>query len=135
MLFFKDEDTGQDYSATRVVTTMLHGMADILPDSQAEARSYTFSIASNTKLPKNLAPTLIMYYDQAAYQTGDDLLIHRQDEAGTWHPMPTYLPDRLSFAAMPLNAKTAPTLFAVEAEQRIERYRLYWTPRERLRKG
>ncbi len=129
MIFFKDEENSNKHQSIRVVTTLIPGMLDQLPESRSEARSYAFSIASNTTLPADLTPTLIMYFDTGAVRCGGDLLIHRQAEGGTWISMPTYQPEGRSFAAMPLLSETAPSLFARRANQRIERYRLYWTPR------
>lgn len=128
MLFFKNDDASQRYGNVRVVTTLIHDIADAADDAATKERSYTFSIASNEALPTHLTPTLIMYYDTHALRDGGDLLIHRLDGT-TWVPMPSYLPPGASFAAMPLNKDTAPQLIAQDATTRIERFRLFWTPR------
>ncbi len=124
----KDAEPKRQYSAIRVVTTLLHGMPQTLPDRQAEARSYTFSITSNAALPAKLTPTLIMYFDTRALRAGGDLLIHRRVGHETWLAMPTYLPPDSSFAAMPIDQDTAPSLLDEHTERRIEHYRLYWQP-------
>ena len=129
MVFFDDKDRRNDYSTTRLVTTLVHGVVDKLANG-AEARSYAFSLAGNEPLPLDLHPTLIIFYDQDAERAGGDLLIYRHTEDDGWQAMPTYLPQGSSFAAMPLNAETAPRLIAFDPMgNHIERYRLYWTPR------
>jgi hypothetical protein len=129
MLFFERDQQGRDYSAIRVVTTLLHGMPYKLPSGQ-QARSYTFSIAGNEPLPIALNPTLIMYFDQSAVAEGGDLIIYRQLSDGSWQPAATYQPSGSSFVAMPIRIETAETLVALKPlERRVERYRIYWTPR------
>jgi len=129
MVFFEDKDRRNDYSTTRLVTTLVHGVVDKL-EKGVEARSYAFSLAGNEPLPLDLHPTLIIFYDQDAERAGGDLLIYRHTEDDGWQAMPTYLPQGSSFAAMPLNAETAPELISFDpAGKHVERYRLYWTPR------
>jgi len=129
MLFFEHDQQGRDYSAIRVVTTLIHGMPYKLPGGQ-QARSYAFSIAGNEPLPVALNPTLIMYFDQSAVSEGGDLLIYRQLNDGSWQPVATYQPSGSSFVAMPIRIETAETLVALKPlERRVERYRIYWTPR------
>jgi hypothetical protein len=53
------------------------------------------------------------------------------DDGTQWEPLPTYLPPGSSFAATPLNAETATNLVALTpGSERVERYRLYLTPRK-----
>ena len=128
MVFFEDKDRRNDYATTRLVTTLVPGVIDKL-ENGAEARSYAFSLAGNEPLPLDLHPTLIIYYDQDAERAGGDLLIYRHVEGDQWRPMPTYLPEGSSFAAMPLNAETAARLISFDPDgNHVERYRLYWTP-------
>ncbi len=127
MLFFEDGQQGRDYSAVRVVTTMLHGMR--YRQGGKVARSYAFSIASNEALPTELNPTMIMYFDLAAPRDGGDLLIHRLAESGLWEPLPTYHPPGASYVAAPICAETARTLVVLKPPaRRVERYRIYWAP-------
>lgn len=129
MLFFERDQQGRDYSAIRMITTLIHGMPYRLPDGR-QARSYAFSIAGNEPLPTALNPTLIMYFDEAAGVGDGDLIIHRQSGDGEWLPMATYQPSGSSFVAMPLRMGTADTLVALrQPARRVERYRIYWTPR------
>lgn len=129
MLFFERDQQGRNYSAIRVVTTLVHGLSHTLPNG-AQARSYAFSIASNEPLPVALHPTVVMYFDLNASKDGGDLLIHRQQEDGSWEAMPSYQPAGSSFIAMPLQLETGASLVTLQATpQRIERYRMYWVPR------
>ncbi len=132
MVFFADKEQIRDYSDTKIVTTVVHVDPDMdtLPDG-AQARSYTFSLSSNTALPTELAPTLILYFDRDAIAEDGDLLIYRQKdlEGSAWTQVPTYRPTNSFFAAAPLNAETAERLVATQPAARVERYRLYWKPR------
>jgi len=128
MLFFSDKTSGRTYGRTKVVTTLNHADTawDRLPNG-AEPRSYVFSLASNTSLPAECHPTLVMNYDAGSLRPDGDLLIYRQVDGG-WEPIPTYAAPGRAYAAAPLNVATAASLFAVDTP-RVERYRLYWTPR------
>jgi hypothetical protein len=137
MLFFEDKEHALDYSHVRVVTTLIHGVPHQLPNG-AQARSYTFSLASNQALPVDLNPTLIMHYDRSALRAEGHLLIYRQDHgdgeapaanSATWSSLPTYLQPGSSFAAAALNEDSAGQLVDFRPTgPRVERYRLYWTP-------
>jgi hypothetical protein len=140
MLFFGDDNTDEDetddttsepdHSDVRVVTTVIHGMASTEPSTE-QARSYTFSLAGTKPLPKELNPTLIMYYDTPVADGEGDLLVYRQDETGKWIELPTYCRPGSSFAAVALNEQpSGGTLVADDPQAlRVERYRLYWVPR------
>jgi hypothetical protein len=134
MLFFENKHYSIDYSNVKVVTTLNHAdeSLDTLPDG-SQARSYIFSLASNTALPVSLNPTLIMNFDASASAGQGVLQIYREHQLGEgqseWQPIPTYLHPGSSFAAAPLNSSTAPQLTAANPQaQRVERYRLYLAP-------
>ena len=137
MLFFtQDGRKNSAYSDLRVVTTVIPGVPDQLPDlpspDDSQARSYTFSLASNGALPRELNPTLILFYDAFPEQHEGDLRIYRQADGGKWLPLPTYLKPGSAIAATPLRADIAGgSLVAARprAGRRVERYRLYWTRR------
>jgi hypothetical protein len=133
MIFFADKDQIRDYSGTKIVTTVVHidPEMDMLADG-AQARSYTFSLSSNTALPTELDPTLILYFDRNSVTEDGDLLVYRQQDldGSTWKQVPTYRPKNAFFVAAPLNVETAERLVA-----RVERYRLYWKPHQSQQNG
>jgi hypothetical protein len=108
-----------EYSNVRVVTTMNHGIPE---PSGTKARSYTFSLASNTSLPPNIASTLVMFYDIDSTDEQGDLRIYRLKDSKSWEIVATYIPHDLSFAAAPLDNNTASGLFG--SPLGVERYRL-----------
>jgi hypothetical protein len=145
-LFFHDEERAKayvtnpagypgaaqlvDYGDLKIVTTVAHGGAAAAPPGARE-QSYILSLAGNAPLPLNLAPTLVIYYDTPGEREllSGDVRIYRL-AGDTWQPLPTYLPAGYPFAVIPLDAETAPGLVAAGADgPRVERYRLYWTPR------
>ncbi|HEX6291497.1 MAG TPA: hypothetical protein VFZ66_20105 [Herpetosiphonaceae bacterium] len=132
MLFFADKNQIRDYSNTKVVTTLVHvdSSLDTLPDG-AQARSYAFSLACNTPLPTEIDPTLILYFDRESAAEGGDLVVYRQEslDGKTWKPVLTYKPKNSFFVAAPLNVESASRLVATNPPVRVERYRLYWKPR------
>jgi len=155
MLFFNDKDDGAEgedcdgtpgYNHVRIVTTLLHGLPTLLPDKpgsspdgslqkdRLQPRSYAFSITSTEKLP-DLNPTLLMFYDKDSDIDDADLQIHRYvgGEQEEWVAIATYAPTGAFFVATPLVPDTAPRLFANEAP-RVERFRLFLTPREKANK-
>jgi hypothetical protein len=138
MVFFEDNDPGPDFteeerrqrnSEIRIVTTLVHGTQNRLP-SGAQARGYAFSLCSNTRLAPEFNSTLIMYFETLDLSGNSDLLIHRL-VGDTWEPVPTYLRPGASYAAAALNdPAVGSTLVADNPDgPRVERYRLYWTPR------
>ncbi|MFL5801449.1 MAG: hypothetical protein ACJ8CR_06870 [Roseiflexaceae bacterium] len=119
-----------DYSDLKIVTTVAHGGAAVAPPGARE-QSYILSLAGNAPLPLNLAPTLVVYYDTLGEREllAGDLRIYRL-AGDSWQPLPTYLPPGYPFAVIQLDAQTAPSLVGAGASgPRVERYRLYWTPR------
>jgi hypothetical protein len=102
-----------DYSAVKVVTTIVHGAPGQLPNG-AQAHSYAFSLASNAPLPTELSPTLTIYYRVPLMRNDGDLLIYRREEGGTWTPLPTYHPPGAPFVAAPLDARTQSARFPLE---------------------
>jgi len=134
MVFFRDNDPplskkpgSQPDEGVRIVTTTLTVGQQVLSNG-AEARSYVFSLASNTDL-SGFPATLVLYYDREATKRGGDLLIHRWDAANTkWVSLTTYAP-LLPYVAIPLMpvAATAPALVQ-NSETAVERYRVFWTP-------
>lgn len=136
LLFFHDEAKArgetdvQDYSHIKLITTIQHNMEGTPPKAGAQPRSYAFSIAGNAKLPTELAPTLVIYFDTLDEREllQGDLRICRL-ENGKWKVLPTYLPPGYPFAVLPLDTRAAGSLLKEKAKQRVEYYRVFWVPR------
>jgi hypothetical protein len=136
MLFFYDSGTGPSYAALYgnkpeaylIVTSTNHHAPTLLPlPSDAVARSYIFTVASN--LPMNdlasYQPTLVLYYDKETRDSSTDTLqIERYDASEGWVALSgcEEPPDQF-FVAAPLNAANAPLLY--DGPQQFERYRLF----------
>ena len=125
---------GPDVAERRGPATV-EDVPDRLPDfpDDSQAHSYTFSLASNLRIPTRLNPTLVLFYDPFEGENEGLLLIYRQEDANTWIPLPTYVKPGGWLAATPLRDPLAGgTLTAdklAEGTPRVERYRLYWTRR------
>ncbi|MBA3944929.1 MAG: hypothetical protein H0X37_10265 [Herpetosiphonaceae bacterium] len=137
MIFFADQgeypDGNKQHGKIRMVTTRWPGGAPSKLDTNAEARGYTYSLCSNDLLPHDYLPTLCIFYDKRTELRDGEAIIHRQDDKGVWHPIPSYRPSGAWYVAAPLDVTTAPRLIDPdyrEGNVRYERYRLYWVPRD-----
>jgi len=114
--------------AVRIITTTLIWGAQQL-DSQAEARSYVFSLASNASLQPHPA-TLVLYFDEQASKVEGEPLVHRWHDDTGWERLTTYTPPGQQYVGVPLDPtvpEAAGRLIGA-SPLRFERYRIYWTP-------
>jgi hypothetical protein len=138
MICFADQgeypDGNESHGEVRVVTTRWPGGAPSGLASQAQARSYAYTLCSNQAIPARYLPTLALFYDRQAELHDGEPLIHRLDDDGTWKPVISYRPAGAWYVAAPLDGATARRLTdpgLPSGQLRVEHYRLYWVPRER----
>ncbi len=121
------------YSTMRTVTTIQNGCTAPPPQAGAIALSYPFSLATNRPLrAEEIHLTLEVRYSLSARTDigqGEAVLCQLDPQTGTWQPVPTFSYAPYGAGAVATYLPISSPLYQNEADQRVERYRLWWLPK------